>query len=286
MRRINHSILLLTAAIFSAVLTVSCKPEPMLNLSETSMNFDVLGSSKTFNVSCNYNWTASCSADWVTITPSYGKAGTATVTVSVKKNDISKDRSTVVKVFAGDNLLSSSVTIKQEGAVLKFEDVQSISLGSSQQTFEVRVTSNINYSIKTDADWLHYVQTKAATTKTCVFSVDENDTMTQRKGHINATDVSTNTTVSIEVVQNSKDVGVAVFSHYSDKFRCPVFFGDNVNGIVDWGDYSDPEVLTDNLVHSYSGYARLHVVTVSVEGASSFTVPQVLNDMTINLTQF
>ena len=77
------------------------KPDPKVELSESTLLFTAAEESKSVNVTSNSNWTVvvDAAADWVTVTPTSGK-NNGTITVHVAENTSGAFRSTEVKVSA------------------------------------------------------------------------------------------------------------------------------------------------------------------------------------------
>lgn len=109
--------------ILLAILLTACK-EDSANISVTSTTAGTLypvvdqKTEITFNVSAD--WKASCNASWLNISPTEGKAGNNTITVTTTQTNRTKsERSAVVTISAGD--VQKSVTIRQSGEYALFD---------------------------------------------------------------------------------------------------------------------------------------------------------------------
>ncbi len=104
--------------ILLVMLLAACNKEDSVNISVTSTTTDILypvvnqKTEVTFNVSAD--WKASCNANWLNISPTEGKAGNNTITVTTTQTNRTKSaRSAIVTISAGDS--QTSVTIRQSG---------------------------------------------------------------------------------------------------------------------------------------------------------------------------
>ena len=97
-----------------ALALCACQHEdPELTLSTGQVTMLAEGGSSTVTVSSNYKWTASADP-WITISPSSGEKGTATVSIQVAANTGSSNRKGAV-TFVCESL-TRSVTVSQAQA--------------------------------------------------------------------------------------------------------------------------------------------------------------------------
>ena len=100
----------------AALLSVSCNPqeEPAkISVSMTEMYFGKDGGPQKIGVTCNTLWTASSSADWLTLSPDSGSSDVMSTLVTAAKNTGDK-RSATITFKAGNQ--SKSVAITQGAA--------------------------------------------------------------------------------------------------------------------------------------------------------------------------
>ena len=100
------------------LLTVSCKPEQepaKLSVSTTELYFGKDGGPQKIGVTSNTQWTATSSADWLTLSPASGGSDVMSTMATAAKN--TGDKRTATLTFkAGDQ--SKSVAITQGGAAV------------------------------------------------------------------------------------------------------------------------------------------------------------------------
>ena len=189
----------------------SCKKEEFmqedstLEIIGTEIVFDSKGGNVSFEVKSNSNWTVSCDADWLTISPTEGM-GNAEVNLSATASDVYDDRNTVITVKAGDKTETFTVTQKYAEALLVTKNKFDIPQEGGDFTIEIQ--SNISYEIQIDSDsqsWISEApQSKALTTYTHTFSVESNPNTTKRDGSIEIIG-SNGKTETVNIYQAQKD---------------------------------------------------------------------------------
>ena len=116
----RSAIITVTADNLSAVLTVvqsgrEPEPDPVLELSTTSLAFSEEGGQSTVIVTADTQWTAQCSESWVNISPKQGQAGNVQVSVTVPANPVTKDRSATIVFTAGKTTARLVVSQRAKG---------------------------------------------------------------------------------------------------------------------------------------------------------------------------
>ena len=107
----KRSIILIAS--FLLMLVACEKEEPQLTIDKGQETFSSDGGSVTVALSCNYDWTATVAEPWITVSPSSGKKGSATVSVTVAANTGTSSRRGSVN-FACEGLTRSlSITQAQ-----------------------------------------------------------------------------------------------------------------------------------------------------------------------------
>ena len=141
-------------AVIAVVAAVSCQKAeaPQLSVSTSSLNYGPNGGNAVFQVTSNLDWTASASADWITLSTTSG-SGNATFTVTVPAFTETSARSGQVTVKAGE--LQQVVAIVQVAPVAPDETIENnykvIALGG---TLEVNVPKGYSLTAETEAEWI------------------------------------------------------------------------------------------------------------------------------------
>lgn len=104
--------------------------------------YSVVNNSNTVTISASGQWTASCSAKWVTFSPKSGEAGNHTITISTTETNRTKQvRTAQLEVVAGNS--RQSITIRQRNEYAIF-DKESITIPAEGATLrDVAFTTNL-----------------------------------------------------------------------------------------------------------------------------------------------
>ncbi|MFA9390998.1 MAG: discoidin domain-containing protein, partial [Prolixibacteraceae bacterium] len=105
----------------------------MLSVSVETITLSADGGVETVAVSSNVSWTASTTADWISISPTSGE-NNADITITATANESFSPRQAVVVVTDGANL-TSNITVSQEAQVPDGEKLTIVSVvASTEQT--------------------------------------------------------------------------------------------------------------------------------------------------------
>ena len=167
------------------VLFLSCQKAPELILTgPSSIELNADGSSSSITFTANRDWRVSSSDAWVTLSPSSGTAseGPVTVTVRCNANTTYDDRTATVTISMEE--LSQTVTVRQPANLGIVLPTQAFDLQSGAKNIDVTVQANVDYSVDISANWIKQTGTKALTSKTLTFNIEENKTYDAREGKI------------------------------------------------------------------------------------------------------
>lgn len=105
-----------TDGTLQALLTLKQKEfVPSISLDKTSLNFvEDPAAGQTVTVTADLEWTAACSADWVTINPTGSTEASKTVTITVTKNEENARQAEVVFTLKGKDI-KTSLAVYQQG---------------------------------------------------------------------------------------------------------------------------------------------------------------------------
>lgn len=142
-------------AVAAGALLFSCQKTPVteLSVSPIAVNFEAAASENTVSVTCNDAWTASTSADWISLSPASGN-GNGTIKISVKANEAFSDRNADVTVKAGDK--SATIKVGQISlAPSLIVDLEKIDAEAGGGEFELTITSNTDWTVAVpENDWV------------------------------------------------------------------------------------------------------------------------------------
>lgn len=131
-------------------MAVGCKKEVNVTLDKTTIEVAPEGESFSVSLKSNGDWDVS-SPEWINVLPSSGN-GDATLQIAVAANQ-AESRSGEITVKTKDN--SASLTVVQ-GARQNFIILNPSAIESSFQggTYEVTVTSNCDWTVSLQSDWV------------------------------------------------------------------------------------------------------------------------------------
>ena len=154
----------------------------------------------TLSFSTNVAWSATVSADWLTISPSSGEAGKNSVKVEVEENRTGQPRSATITISDKESMQKVSVTVRQEALKASLTvSPESLEFSANKGEEMLNVTSNTDWVITKDAEWITLDSDKGKGLATIAAGVTENTSLTSRTGSItvSTTDGSVKKTVSV-----------------------------------------------------------------------------------------
>ena len=150
--------LILYSTVVLAALVVSCqkpKEEDSLTLkSNSAVTVPVEGEVVSIAFNTNVAWTAKSSESWVTLQPSSGEAGDATLKASVLKNDSYDARTADVTITAGTKTAKVTITQSQTNAVIV--NGTEFQVPAEGGVVEVPVSANVDVTVEIPEaiDWV------------------------------------------------------------------------------------------------------------------------------------
>ena len=90
------------------------KFSPEIETDTKEIRCDVVGKTLTVTVESNIEWTAECSADWVTVSPAAGQAGKSTLTVKVEGNFSAESRNAEITIGNEQYDIFLRIKVEQE----------------------------------------------------------------------------------------------------------------------------------------------------------------------------
>ena len=197
----------------------------------------------TLSFSTNVAWSATVSANWLTISPSSGEAGKNSVKVEVEENRTGQPRSATITISDKESTRKVSVTVRQEALKASLTvSPESLEFSANKGEEMLNVTSNTDWVITKDAEWITLDSDKGKGLATIAAGVTENTSLTSRTGSItvSTTDGSVKKTVSVR--QSGADV---IFTIDKNEFNVAAVgesfsvkvthnIGYKINSMPDW----------------------------------------------------
>ena len=231
----------------------------------------------TLSFSSNVAWSATVSADWLTISPSSGEAGKNSVKVEVEENRTGQPRSATITISDKESTQKVSVTVRQEALKASLTvSPESLEFSANKGEEMLNVTSNTDWVITKDAEWITLDSDKGKGLATIAAGVTENTSLTSRTGSItvSTTDGSVKKTVSVR--QSGADViftidrnefnVAAVGESFSVKVTHNI--GYKINSQPEWVKQTDK--VTSGNTDTYTFNAEANTSTEAREGVIVF----------------
>ena len=160
--------------------------------------FEAGGGTANLPFSTTAAWTASSDASWCAVSPASGVAASASVTLTIAKNETYDERTATVTLQAGT--AKKTVTVKQGPAGGMMVSPGTIAVPFEGGEYEIEVQHNVTYTISISEDaknWISVNGTRALTTDKVGISVSPNDGATSREGIITFKSTVSEATVTV-----------------------------------------------------------------------------------------
>ena len=123
-----------------------------LTVNPSSLSYTAAGESKTVTVTSNTSWTATSSANWLTVSPASG-SNNGTITAVAAANTSSSQRTATITVSGSG--ITRTISVTQAGVSYNLTvNPTSLSYTANGETKTVTVTSNTSWTATSSASWL------------------------------------------------------------------------------------------------------------------------------------
>ena len=197
----------------------------------------------TLSFSTNVAWSATVSANWLTISPSSGEAGKNSVKVEVEENRTGQPRSATITISDKESMQKVSVTVRQEALKASLTvSPESLEFSANKGEEMLNVTSNTDWVITKDAEWITLDSDKGKGLATIAAGVTENTSLTSRTGTITVSTSDGSVKKTVSVRQSGADV---IFTIDKNEFNVAAVgesfsvkvthnIGYKINSMPDW----------------------------------------------------
>ena len=164
---------------------------------QTYVEFSRESQTKTIDISSNYNWQASCSANWISLksSPETGK-----LSITVADNNGTTDRTASISI----SNTNSSVKVLQHGYVFE-ELISELDFENKSSSKTLKIKTDGAWTATSNKTWIHVSPISGNGSAQLSVSVDENKGADIRKG-----------TISVKVGDATKYVSVQQNGAYLD----------------------------------------------------------------------
>ncbi|MBE6186454.1 MAG: redoxin domain-containing protein [Rikenellaceae bacterium] len=210
--------IIIKAGTASKTINVSQKQKDALTVTSSKFEVSAEGGEVSIEVKANIDFEYAIeesATDWVEYKATRALK-TSNLVFEVKENDDTDKREARITITNGE--FSEVVTIYQEGAepsIILTENEFAVS--SSAETIAVEVKSNVDVTVElpTDADWITENTTRAFSTNTYYFDIEQNDGYDNRTAQIKFTNKATGIYEYITVTQMQRDAIVVAKDSYT-----------------------------------------------------------------------
>ena len=231
----------------------------------------------TLSFSTNVAWSATVSADWLTISPSSGEAGKNSVKVEVEENRTGQPRSATITISDKESTRKVSVTVRQEALKASLTvSPEFLEFSANKGEEMLNVTSNTDWVITKDAEWITLDSDKGKGLATIAAGVTENTSLTSRTGSITVSTSDGGIKKTVSVRQSGAAV---VFSIDRNEFNVAAVgesfsvkvthnIGYKINSQPEW--VKQPDKANSGNVDTYTFTAEANTSTEAREGVIVF----------------
>ena len=231
----------------------------------------------TLSFSTNVAWSATVSADWLTISPSSGEAGKNSVKVEVEENRTGQPRSATITISDKESMQKVSVTVRQEALKASLTvSPESLEFSANKGEEMLNVTSNTDWVITKDAEWITLDSDKGKGLATIAAGVTENTSLTSRTGSITVSTSDGSVKKTVSVRQSGADV---IFTIDKNEFNVAAVgesfsvkvthnIGYKINSQPEW--VKQPDKANSGNVDTYTFAAEANTSTEAREGVIVF----------------
>ena len=206
--------------------TVTIKQPANLGIVLATQAYDLASDARTLEITvqANVQYSVAITGNWIKQTGTKGLT-TDKLTFSIEENKTYDSREGKITIKSQNSGVQDQViTVRQaQKDALIIKDT-SFDMPYGGGEIEVKVEANVEFEVKPDVDWIHYVETKALSNSTIRLTVDENPTYENRSGKIEVKQKNGELTHTITVNQAQR---IAVTSVELDKTSLKINVGDS-----------------------------------------------------------
>ena len=205
---------------------VTIKQPANLGIVLATQLYDLASDARTLEITvqANVQYSVAISGNWIKQTGTKGLT-TDKLTFSIEENKTYDSREGKITIKSQNSSVQDQViTVRQaQKDALIIKDT-SFDMPYGGGEIEVKVEANVEFEVKPDVDWIHYVETKALSNSTIRMTVDENPTYENRSGKIEVKQKNGELSHTITVNQAQR---IAVTSVELDKTSLKINVGDS-----------------------------------------------------------
>lgn len=280
-----HKINSLIVSLLVCFMCLSCGSDPSddievkdpisysFSIDKQTINVNSSAQEENISVNTNGKWNVSCEAAWITVSPTTG-TNSSSVKVSIAENANPDDRNATLVFMSVPLEKTYTVMITQAAKQFTFSiDKDSISASSEASTEVISITTNDEWSISSDVDWISMSKKSGKGDAKITLNIAENKLEASRRGIIS---IEGKNSGSKTVVVSQEGLFIPYLTFHADDVQILSMSYDvptleySVNGEV-W------QPLGTNMV-TFGG----HIGDAKVRGKSSFGTAKKKNYSTVS----
>ena len=154
---------------------------PIISLSKSEIDFAGTPNSETITVTANCSWSASSSANWLTVSQKDN-----TITLAVTANESNSNRTgTISVVHYGTTNTSQKITVRQVPASIN-ASTESLVFNNTASSVNVTINAEASWTVASSASWIDISPASGESgTSTMKVSVSPNTSTSERTGYVN-----------------------------------------------------------------------------------------------------
>ena len=154
---------------------------PIISLSKSEIDFAGTPNSETITVTANCSWSASSSANWLTVSQKDN-----TITLAVTANESNSNRTgTISVVHYGTTNASQKITVRQVPASIN-ASTESLVFNNTASSVNVTINAEASWTTSSSASWIDISPASGESgTSTMKVSVSPNTSTSERSGYVN-----------------------------------------------------------------------------------------------------
>lgn len=154
---------------------------PIISLSKSEIDFAGTPNSETITVTANCSWSASSSANWLTVSQKDN-----TITLAVTANESNSNRTgTISVVHYGTTNASQKITVRQVPASIN-ASTESLVFNNTASSVNVTINAEASWTASSSASWIDISPASGESgTSTMKVSVSPNTSTSERTGYVN-----------------------------------------------------------------------------------------------------
>lgn len=223
-------------------------------------------------------------ADWLAEEEGYHSEDGNVHSIEVKPNETYESREAEILFVADKGSASASVRIiqYQKNAIILSENEYVVD--SQEGELVLEVATNVSLQVSTSDDWMKYEpQTKALDNVSLNFSIAANPNLESRVGTITISSEDISQTVKVTQLGN-ENYNLIVIRHTNSEFAVPAIEGNNIVGIVEWGD-GTVEKYIPNMKHTYQ-QSKEYKMLIKLVGATVCEIPDMIGIEEVDFSKF